>query len=315
MVKTSVAIIKTLRPRQWLKNLTIFAGLFFSARLFNIEDLSIVTKAFILFSLTTSGIYIFNDLVDAPKDRLHPFKKKRPIAAGELSAQLATLIGVLFILTSLFCSFFLSTRFFFAVIAYLVLQFSYMYYLKEIIILDVLAIASGFLLRIYAGIWVIGTHLNIWFLLCVVSFALFIAIGKRRAEATLLQGYTESAPIGKVRSTLSHYPESLLHSYTTMFATSTWVTYSLFAFQQPRVTPNGFFSQVFLGLTPRVEDTKWFMVSIPLVIFGVMRYLYLIFEKKEGESPERMLLSDKPLLTAVILWLAVVMFILYVVGS
>jgi 4-hydroxybenzoate polyprenyltransferase len=313
MVTTFIALIKTVRPRQWLKNLTIYAGLVFSARLFNLEDFSAVTQAFIFFSLATSAIYIFNDLVDAPKDRLHPFKKKRPIAAGTLSVQLATVIGILFILTALFCSFILSQRFFLAVVAYLILQFSYMYYLKEIIILDVIAIASGFLLRIYAGIWVIGTHVNIWFLLCVVSFALFIAIGKRRAEATLLQGYSASAPMEKVRSTLGHYPESLLHSYTTMFATSTWVTYSLFAFQQPRITPNSFFSQFFFNLTPRVEDTKWFMVTVPVVVYGVMRYLYLIYEKKEGESPERMLLSDKPLLVSVIIWAVLTFLILYVV--
>jgi 4-hydroxybenzoate polyprenyltransferase len=313
MDQTIVAIVKTIRPRQWLKNLTIFAGVIFTARLYVLSDFLTVTQAFLLFSLATSAVYIFNDIVDAPKDRLHPFKKKRPIASGKLSVQLATVIGVIFVVVALISSYMLSQRFFLAIIAYFLLQLSYMHYLKNIIILDVLAIASGFLLRIYAGIWVIGTHLNIWFLMCVAAFALFIAIGKRRAEATLLQGYAESAPVAKVRSTLSHYPESLLHAYTTMFATATWMTYALFAFQQPRITPNGFFSQFFYNLTPRVDDTKWFMATIPFVIYGVMRYLYLIYEKKEGESPERMLLSDKPLLIAVIIWAIIVHTIIYVI--
>jgi 4-hydroxybenzoate polyprenyltransferase len=315
MDKTIVAIVKTIRPRQWLKNLTIYAGLIFSARLYVLFDFWIVTQAFFLFSLATSAVYIFNDIVDAPKDRLHPFKKKRPIASGKLPIRLAILVGILFVLLSLTGSFLLSQRFFLAIIAYILLQISYMFYLKNIIILDVLAIASGFLLRIYAGVWVIGTHLNIWFLLCVASFALFIAVGKRRAEATLLSGYSESTNLGQVRTTLRSYPESLLHAYTTMFATATWVTYSLFAFQLPRITPNSFFSQFFYSLTPRVGDTKWFMATIPLVIFGVMRYLYLIYEKKEGESPERILLSDKPLLFAVILWGVLVHTILYVING
>ena len=313
MDTTFIAIIKTMRPRQWLKNLTIYAGLIFTARLYNLYDFLIVTQAFFAFCFATSAVYLFNDVVDAPKDRLHPFKCKRPVAAGVLSPRFAVLLGILFALFALSYGFFLSERFFLALLSYILLQLFYMFYLKHIIILDILAIASGFLLRIYAGIWIIGTHLNIWFLLCVVSFALFIAVGKRRAEATLLSGYTHSIELGKVRSTLLHYPESLLHAYTTMFATATWLTYALFAFQQPRITPNSFFSQFFYGFTPRVEDTKWFMITIPFVIFGVMRYLYLIYEKREGESPERILLSDKPLLLVVVLWALIVYTILYVV--
>ena len=315
MDKTVIAIIKTVRPRQWLKNLTIFAGLIFTGRLYYWYDFLTVVQAFFLFCLATSAVYIFNDVVDAPKDRLHPFKRKRPIASGELPVPFAITMGVLLVSFALLGSYLLSQRFLLAVIAYVLLQATYMFYLKNVIILDVMVIASGFLLRIYAGLWVIGTHLSVWFLLCVASFSLFIAVGKRRAEATLLQGYAESAPLSKVRSTLSHYPESLLHSYTTMFATATWVTYSLFSFYQPAITPSSFFQSFFYGLSPRVGDTKWFMVTIPLVIFGVMRYLYLIYERKEGESPERVLLSDKPLLVTVVVWSVLVYIIVYVVNG
>lgn len=314
MATALIAIVKTVRPRQWLKNLTLFAGIIFSHRLFYLNDFYTVSLAVVHFSLATSAVYIINDIIDAPYDRLHPFKKKRPIASGDLPMFVAIILAIGLIVLSLVFSFLLSQRFFLAVVSYLILQSLYMFYLKHIIIFDVLSIASGFLLRIYAGVWVIGTHVSIWFLLCMVSFALFIAVGKRRAEATLLSGHTDTSDLKKVRSTLSHYPESLLHSYTTMFATATWLTYALFAFQQPAITPNRFFQPFFYNITPRVADVKWLMVTIPFVIFGVMRYLYLIYERKEGESPERILLSDKPLLGCVIIWFLLVFCVLYVVS-
>lgn len=313
MDKTIIAIGKAVRPRQWLKNLTIFAGIFFTGRLFNPEDFFMVLRAFLVFCATASAIYIFNDLIDAPKDKLHPFKRKRPIAAGDLSKGAAfTLATSLIIFAILFSLAMSAERLVLAVVAYIALQLLYMNVLKNIIILDVLAIASGFLLRIYAGIWVINTHLNIWFLLCVISFALFIAVGKRRAEATLLQGFHLSEGISMVRATLGHYPESLLHAYTTMFATATWVTYAIFAFYQPTITPTELYATFLRAFIPRVINTKWLMITVPIVIYGVMRYLYLIYEKKEGESPERMLLSDKPLLTAVLIWGVMTFAVLYI---
>ncbi len=315
MAATLIAIIKTVRPRQWLKNLTLFAGIIFSHRLFYPTDFFTVCLAVIDFSLATSAVYIFNDIIDAPHDRLHPFKKKRPVASGALPVRMAAILAAGLLFLSFIFSFMLSQRFFLAVVTYILLQIMYMSYLKHVIILDVLTIASGFLLRIYAGVWVIGTHVSIWFLLCMVSFALFIAVGKRRAEATLLTGYNVTSDITRVRPTLGHYPESLLHSYTTMFATATWLTYALFAFQQPTITPNTFFQPLFYNLTPRVSDVKWLMITIPFVIYGVMRYLYLIYERREGESPERVLLSDMPLLTCVVVWGLLVFSVLYVVSG
>jgi 4-hydroxybenzoate polyprenyltransferase len=310
-----IAIIKTVRPRQWLKNLAIYAGLVFSGRLFELDDFLLVSAAFLLFSFVASAIYIFNDLVDAPADRLHPFKKNRPIASGLLATSVAFGLAVALLFSGLLGAFVLSPRFFMTVVAYLLLQLLYMFLLKHVIILDVIAIASGFLLRIYAGLWLIGAHLNIWFLLCVVSFALFVATGKRRAEATLLQGYFARKKIGAVRATLSHYPESLLLGYTTMFATATWLTYALFTFEQPPFTPNKTYREFLDFVLPRVYSVKWLMLTIPFVIYGVMRYLYLIYEQREGESPERILLADRPLLTAVIGWALMVILILYVISG
>ncbi|MDQ3239249.1 MAG: decaprenyl-phosphate phosphoribosyltransferase [bacterium] len=315
MATTHIAIIKTLRPRQWLKNLTLYAGILYTGRMFVVLDFVTVTAAFIIFCMVTSSVYVFNDIIDAPKDRLHPFKKKRPIASGALPVRHAYILGIFLMAIASIFAIWLSPRFFLSVFAYIILQFAYMNYLKHVIILDVIAIASGFLLRIYAGVWVIGTHLNIWFLLSVISFALFIATGKRRAEATLLQAYSDKSNMGRVRSTLTHYPESLLHSYTTMFATATWMTYSFFAFLQPAITPNAFFLNFLYSFIPRRADTKWLMATIPFVIYGVMRYLYLIFEKKEGESPERIVLSDKPLLVTVLGWFFVTFAVLYVLSG
>lgn len=315
MVKQGIAILKTLRPRQWLKNLTLFAGILFTGQLFRPLDFYTVVEAFFIFCMVTSSVYVFNDIVDAPRDRLHPFKRKRPIASGELPVSAAYFIGICLMIGAVSWAIWLSPRFFLSVFAYIVLQFSYMFYFKHVIILDIFAIACGFLLRIYAGVWVIGTHLNIWFLLCVISFALFLATGKRRAEATLLSGYDTRHDLKHVRETLDHYPESLLHSYTTMFATATWVTYAFFAFLQPKITPNAFFVSFLGDLLPRVGDTKWLMITIPFVIYGIMRYLYLIYEKKEGESPERILLTDKPLLITVMSWFFLTFAVIYVLSG
>ena len=173
-----------------------------------------------------------------------------------------------------------------------------------------MAIASGFLLRVFAGAVLIDAHVTVWFILTVASLALFLAIGKRRSERTLLLG-SGSADL-TTRKILQHYPENLLDSLTVMFATSTWFSYTMFTFLQP--TPSGG-SQVlvlFGDFLPRTFlASKWLMATVPFVIYGVMRYLYVIYEKKEGESPERVLLNDYPLLASVIIWIALVFIFIY----
>ncbi len=204
----------------------------------------------------------------------------------------------------------LSSDFFIAAVVFLLLQITYSFILKHIILVDVMAIAATFILRVYAGAWVISAHMNIWFLLCVTSMALFLAVGKRRSEITILTTSLAS----KHRETLLHYPEELLHSLTTMFATATWVTYAMFAFLQPTIAPQRIFVKFFANYFPQPTESKWLMASIPLVIYGVMRYLYLIYEKSEGESPERVLLSDIPLLMAVLIWGILVVGLIYLGG-
>ncbi|MBI2021421.1 decaprenyl-phosphate phosphoribosyltransferase [Candidatus Daviesbacteria bacterium] len=310
MVKFLWALIRAVRPRQWIKNFALFAGLIFSGQLTNPLSQTLVFNAFLIFCGAASATYLLNDIFDIERDRLHPFKNKRPIAAGLISVPQAIAIALGLILLILPFSYRLSPAFFLAVMIYLILQLSYSFYLKSVILLDVMAIAAGFVLRIYAGVWVIDAHLNVWFLLTVISFALFLAIGKRRSELTLLQ-----AQASKHRETLLHYPENLLDILTSMFANSTWLSYAFFAFLQPPISARSSFTDLLDSFSLPFAKAKYLMATVPLVIYGVMRYLYIIYEKKEGESPERVLLTDKPLLLTVILWLLMVVGIIYYLGA
>ncbi|MEX2028610.1 MAG: UbiA prenyltransferase family protein [Candidatus Curtissbacteria bacterium] len=296
------------RPRQWLKNTALFAPLVFEGEFFNPERFWIVALGFIIFCVVTSAIYLINDVIDVDKDRAHPFKSKRPIAAGRVTRQAALICAFLLLGTAVFIAAKISTYFTVALVSYAILQVVYSLFLRSIILLDVMAIASGFLLRVFAGAVLIDAHVTIWFILTVASLALFLAIGKRRSERTLLVG--SGKELG-TRSILMHYPESLLDSLTVMFATTCWFSYTMFTFFQP--TPQaGPQVLVLFGDLPRTFlASKWLMATVPFVIYGVMRYLYVIHEKKEGESPERVLLSDGPLLSTVIAWIGLVFVIIY----
>jgi 4-hydroxybenzoate polyprenyltransferase len=304
------ATIKALRPRQWIKNFAVFAGLIFSGQLDNPAATFTVSKVFLVFCVATSATYLLNDLFDIERDRLHPFKSHRPIASGALPIPLAIFLAFILIVAALLASYQVGPAFFFAVTTYLLMQLFYSAFLKQVILLDVITIAAGFVLRVYAGVWAIDAHLNVWFLLAVTSFALFLAIGKRRSELTLLQGQAS-----KHRETLLHYPENLLDIYTSMFANTTWLAYALFTFLQPAISARPRLLLIFDNLSLPFAEAKYLMVTIPLVIYGVMRYLYIIYEKKEGESPERVLLTDQPLLISVLLWLVTTIVIIYYLGA
>lgn len=301
---------KAVRVRQWIKNFALYAGIIFSGQLVNPQSFWLVTQAFILFCAASSSIYLLNDVFDVERDRLHPFKSKRPVASGALSIKFVVCLALILIIITLPLAYFISPALFLAILGYLVLQLFYSAYLKSIILIDVMAIAAGFVLRIYAGVWVIDAHLNVWFLLAVTSFALFLAIGKRRSELTLLQGQA-----ARHRETLLHYPENLLDILTAMFANSTWLAYAFFTFLQPPISARYRLSLLFDNFSLPFTQAKFLMATVPIVIYGVMRYLYIIYEKKEGESPERVLLTDKPLLTAVVLWMLSVVGIIYYLGT
>lgn len=310
MAKTFYYLFKEIRPRQWIKNLTLFVAVFFTGQFFNVSLLTTSFLAFLAFCAASSSLYIFNDLKDLDRDRQHPFKKNRPLVSGKLNKNLAVMTMVILALVSFLLSSKISTGFFLITLSFYLLQLSYNFFLKDIMLLDILAIAAGFILRVFAGEVATGFHIDIWLFLTVVSVALFLAIGKRRSELTLLSGFTGT------RKTLSHYSEKMLDVYLSMFANSAWITYAFYTFlQRPpifRRRVSFIFDQYNLDL---FQDRKWLMLTIPLVIYGVMRYLQLIYEKNEGESPEKVLLSDKPLIfTGLILGLTL-FGIIYILGK
>ncbi len=303
----TLALFGATRPRQWIKNLALFAPAVFTGQLINPENILRVVFGVIIFSILSSANYLINDIVDAKADSAHPFKKNRPIAKGLVNKNLAKTAAVVFATFGLVWAFQLGLFFGISASTFVILGFLYSFWFKKLILIDVLVIAAGFILRVYAGAVVIDAHVTVWFLLAVSSLSLFLAIGKRRSERTLL---ADKAAV--VRTTLLHYPESLLDSLTAVFASSTFLTYSLFTFLEPlpQTSPQVL---VLLGenLPRTFFATKFLMITIPFVVYGLMRYLFLIYEKKQGESPEKILISDKPLLTTCILWFLLAILIIY----
>jgi 4-hydroxybenzoate polyprenyltransferase len=311
MDQTIKNIIISARPRQWLKNISLFTGLVFSGWLFIPEKFITVALSVVIFSLITSAVYLFNDVIDISRDKLHPLKKSRPIAAGKIPVSTALFTAIFISFISLWLALNVSFFFFLLSLLYITLHFAYSLWLKRITIIDVITIASGFVIRVYAGAVIIDAHINVWLLLCIVSFSLFLAIGKRRSERTLLKATVRE----NHRQVLSHYPENLLAIYTSMFANTTWLTYALFTFQYPAALKGGPVLTLMSDLPRAFVSQKLLMLTIPLVIYGVMRYLQLIYDENKGGSPEEVLLKDKPLLTAVSLWILTLVFILYGINN
>jgi len=283
----------------------------FSGKLFYLPSFLLIAWSIIIFSILTSSVYFMNDIIDISRDKLHPFKKFRPIASGKLPIPLALFFASFGVLVSLYLSFNISFFFFLICLIYFCLQVVYSLYLKNLIVLDVLSIAASFILRIYGGAIVLNYHISIWFLLCVTSLALFMAVGKRRAELSLLDKETALSH----RKTLSHYTADLLDDYLAMFSASAWMSWALFTFFESSPVVLG--SPVLYSILPlTISGTnKLLMITIPVVIYGIMRYLSIVYQGSRAESPERILLSDKPLLGSVILWGLLVIWILYGAGS
>jgi decaprenyl-phosphate phosphoribosyltransferase len=307
-------ILRLLRPRQWVKNGAIFVALIFSGQLFDATLFSEVAEGFIIFCALSSAIYIINDMLDIEKDRIHPFKRYRPLAHNDVSISLAAGIATVLAIGSLVASYFLSPGFFIIAIIYFVLHVLYSLVFKHIEIIDILTLAGGYMLRVFAGEVVSGFHISAWLFLTVISLSLFLAIGKRRSEMTLLAHHAKGQILA-TRKTLSHYTEKLLDVYLSIFATSTFISYSLFTFL---VNPQGV--QVMNNIIPddivgTYLQRKWLMITIIPVVYGLMRYLQRIYEKHEGESPERVLFSDRPLLAAVLIYTLLVIFIIYFIKT
>ncbi|NIN00563.1 MAG: decaprenyl-phosphate phosphoribosyltransferase [candidate division Zixibacteria bacterium] len=285
-------ILGTVRPQQWVKNFVLFAGLIFSQNLDQPEFIFKSAAAFALFCILSSSAYIFNDIMDLESDRKHPLKSARPIASGELKISTAVFLFVVLAVISLGLSVWLSPLFALTAGTYFVLNLIYSLYLKNVVIIDVMSIAVGFVIRAVAGAVVIGVEISAWLVVCTILLALFLGFGKRRHELLLLENQATDH-----RRILSEYSPYFLDQMISVVTASTVIAYA------------------FYTLSPDIEmklGTKHMDLTIPFVLYGVFRYLYLIHQKEGGGSPTRMLLTDKPILVNIILWLAAVVLIVYI---
>lgn len=292
-----------LRVNQWLKNFVIFTAIIFSGQLFNLDLLSKSFNAFFIFCLLSSTSYLLNDIIDYPYDRKHPTKKFRPIASGELSIPEATFVVFILSLISLIFALFFSLPFFFLSLFFILLHFFYSFTLKKQPVIDIFTISFSFMIRTFAGEVATGFHIPIWLLLTIFFGSLFMAAVKRHAEL-VTHGI-------KTRLSLYRYKEHFLDFLTYTFGTATIIAYSTYTYVEkpPQIETNitRFFSQNFPGF----EARKWLMISIPLVVYGVARYAQLLYEKAEGERPERTITTDIPLIVTIGLWGIIVISLIY----
>lgn len=283
-------LVETLRPRQWTKNLVIFAGLIFDAQLFSTLPALRVLGAFIIFCLVSGLTYTINDIIDLRADRQHPQKCHRPLASGRLPIKFAVIQAIILALVGLSLAFFLSWKLGVICIGYTLLMLAYSKWLKHIMIVDVMIIAIGFLLRVLAGISVITvTFFSPWLFILTALLALFLGFGKRLAELRLLEGSA-----GEFRKVLNGYSIPLLNQYLIVMLASILITYMLYTFS---AHPQG--------------PSYAMMLTIPFVFFGIFRYMYLIQNFNTASAPEEILLKDRPLQAAILLWGLAVMLILY----
>jgi 4-hydroxybenzoate polyprenyltransferase len=284
------ALFRTLRPKQWTKNGFIFAALIFDEKLFQPEPLIKTMIGFVLLCLISGTVYLINDLIDVEKDRQHPKKKFRPIPAGELPINVAIGAAVMLPLLSLPFAFFLQPLFGVILTVYLLLQIAYSFALKNIVIIDVLTIAAGFVLRVAAGVPLVeAERFSPWLYVFTTLLALFLGLGKRRQELVLLKNN-----IGATRSILKEYNIPFLDSMMSIVTTGTIVTYSFYTFSAPNLPNN-----------------HLMMLTIPFVIYGIFRYLYVIHVQGNGGAPDEVLLTDRPLQVNILTFGLAVFAILY----
>ena len=270
------------RPRQWPKNLLVLAAVLFSGEYHSSASLLAAVAATAIFTLATASLYLLNDAIDAPRDREHPVKRRRPIAAGAVPVGLAVGVGVVLSVAALALATVLAWPFGAALAVYLALQVGYSLLLKHLVILDLLAIAVGFVIRAVAGALVIEVPVSPWLYICTFLLALFLAVGKRWAE---LGGPARSSA---ARPVLERYTPEYLRTLVVITAAATPLSYALYTFS-----------------APNLPDNHLMMITIPIVLYGILRYVYLLQNDGSGEEPERVLLGDPGILGSVVMWVAV----------
>ena len=281
----------TMRPRQWFKNIFLFVGLVFSQNLFQIDLFIKVCEGFLVFCLAASSIYVFNDIHDRESDRRHPEKYRRPLAQGSLLVSEAYMVSMVLAAIAFILAFLLNRTFFVILLAYVILNLAYSLKIKQIVILDIMFIASGFVLRILAGTTLAGVNPSDWLVICTITLSLFLGFSKRRNELVLMG---ENA--GTQRKVLKEYSIHFLDQMISMVTACTVMSYILYTVSPETVGRFG---------------TKNLMFSIPFALFGVFRYLYLIYLKKKIGDPIDLILKDFPFLLNILLWISAIMIIIY----
>lgn len=285
-----IGLLKTMRPKQWIKNIFVFGPLVFDVKLFNVRYLALTVAGFVLLCLVSGVVYVINDLVDAEKDRQHPKKRHRPLASGQLRPAAAIIAAVVILLVALPTSFLLSPGFGAILTTYLGMQIAYSFWLKHVVIIDVMIISAGFLLRVAAGVPLVeATRFSPWLYVCMTMGSLLVGFGKRRNELILLRENANAH-----RQSLEDYNLALLDHTITIVTASTMLAYALYTFSAPNLPTN-----------------QTMMLTIPFVLYAVFRYLYLIHVKGIGGEPEEIILSDRPFQAAIVLWGLSVIIIMY----
>jgi 4-hydroxybenzoate polyprenyltransferase len=280
-----------MRITHWVKNLFLFAALIFSGHLFQPKDFLLTVVGFFLFSLASSAVYLVNDVSDREKDKLHPVKAKRPIASGTLAVGTASAAAVGLLIISITGSLLLNTLFGAVTIAYVLVNLAYSYVLKNTVILDVMSIAVSFVLRVVAGAVIIDVPSSEWLILCTLLLSLFLGFSKRRHEVT----YLETNAVAH-RSVLEFYSPQFLDQMTAIVTASTVMSYALYTISEETVRKFG---------------TNNLIYTVPFVLYGIFRYLYLVHKREEGGNPTKILLTDVPLIVDLILWILVCAYIIY----
>ena len=280
-----------MRPRQWTKNLVVVAGLVFSGSFTQLHDVFLATAAFAVFCALSSAGYVINDALDVESDRAHPIKRMRPIAAGRIRPRTATFVAVLLLAGGLLAAVALDLRFAAAALGYALLSFTYSRWWKHLVILDLMVIAALFVLRAAAGTIILRVTLSPWLFVCVSFLALLLGFGKRRYEFNLLNGEHNHRPV------LEHYSRDFIDHSITVVSSGAIMTYAVYAISSPTAVRH-----------------PWLVLTVPFVIYGVLRFLYLVFHRELGGQPEELFLTDRPLLLSVVLWGMVAMGVFLVEG-
>lgn len=289
-MRTALALLASLRPRQWIKNLFVFAGVIFSQQMLT-PLLWTAVAAFAIFCGLSGAMYLFNDVADAARDRLHPTKRFRPIASGRLSRRTASVAGALLLAGSLAAAFRINVPFGLVALAYGVLLTAYSVWFKHLVILDVLTVAAGFVLRAVAGAVAVDVEISGWLLICTILLALFLALGKRRHEyRSLARDASLHRPI------LAEYSEGFLDQMISVVTASTVTAYALYTMSPETVAK---------------FHTRLLPLTLPFVLYGIFRYLYLLYRRDLGGSPSDLVVGDRALLLDALLWMLATFAIIY----